>query len=408
MNYVTAAVAGRTRKAAPYRPELVAAAEAIAANLPERREETDRLCKLPDSTIRELEEAKLFDIMKPAAYGGEEASYQTLMDCTVALSKGDAAVGWTMSLLSGGAWAAAAFYNEESAQQFFSSGDNVRMAGAFQPKRAKVRRTPEGVIIDSGTWGFASGIRHSSWIFLGLPLFDENGQLTGQVGATVPVSDVQILDDWDTIGLRGTGSNSVSVFDTFVPNSRIVDFATVMAGDYPSAHLESHALYRMPLVPFFFTKLSFIGLGVAKAVVDEFTESSGRRGILHTQYEKQSEAAVTHLQLGEASAKIECADLLLRKCVQDMDDAAVNGVSLSLPARATIRRNSSYANQLAREAIDLLVNASGASLAFTSHPLNRLWRDARVASLHAGISPTAALELYGRVRLGLDPATLMF
>ncbi|WJH41414.1 acyl-CoA dehydrogenase family protein [Aliirhizobium terrae] len=395
------------RKAAPYRPELVAAAEAIAANLPDRREETDRLCRLPDSTMRELEEAHLFDIMKPAAYGGQEASHQTLMDCIVALSKGDGAVGWTVSLLSGGAWTLAALYNQETARDLFSSGENVRMAGAFQPKRAKVRRTSDGVMIDSGTWGFASGIRHSSWVFLGLPLFDDEGKLVGQLGGAIPVSDVQILDDWDTIGLRGTGSNSVSVFDTFVPNARLVNFSEIMAGEYAYLHLESHALYRLALLPFFSTKLSFVSLGIAKAVMDEFAESSMRRGIIHTQYDKQSEAAVTHLQIGEASAKIECAELLLRKCVQDMDHAALNGAALSLITRATIRRDASYANQLAREAIEILVNASGASSAFASHPLNRLWRDARVASLHAGINPAAALELYGRVHLGLDPGTHM-
>jgi alkylation response protein AidB-like acyl-CoA dehydrogenase len=396
----------RSRKAAPYRPDLVAAAEAIAANLPGRRAETDRLCRLPLSTMLELEAAHLLDIMTPAAYGGQEASLQTLMDCIVALARGDGAVGWTVSLLSGGAWGASAFYDEETAAPLFA-GDNIHLAGTFQAQGAKIRRIADGVVIDGGTWRFASGIHHATWVTLGLPIIGDDGQLLEQVAATVPVSDIQILDDWDTLGLRGTGSNSVSVSNVFVPNARVVDFSAIMAGSYASAHLEGHALYRMPLVPFFFTKLGFTGLGLAKAMADGFVELSGRRGIPHSQYGKQSEAAVTHLQIGEATAKIECAELLLRKCVRDLEQSSVDASPLSLSMRAELRRNASFANKLNREAIDILANASGASFAFADHPLNRLWRDARVASLHFGINPESGFELYGRVRLGLDPGTPM-
>jgi 3-hydroxy-9,10-secoandrosta-1,3,5(10)-triene-9,17-dione monooxygenase len=407
MNYVTTAIEEGARIRAPYRPDLVAAAEAIAANLPTRQEETDRLCKLPDSTLREIEDAHLLDILTPAAYGGQEASFQTLMDCVVALSKGDGAVGWVVSLLCGGAWTTAAFYDQETASSFFSSGENVHFVSTFQPKSAKARRTPEGLVIDSATWSFTSGVRHAGWVTVGVPLFDDGGQLVEQVAATVPVSDVEILDDWDTVGLRGTGSNSISVSGVFVPNARLVNVATALGGTFASAHLESHALYRMPLIPFIFTKLAFTGLGIAKAFVDEFAELSPRRGILHTRYGKQSEAAVTHLQVGEATAKIECAELLLRKCVKDLEDAAVDAVPLSLPVRAATRRNAAYASQLTRETVEMLANASGGSFAFAGHPLNRLWRDAHVASLHAGLNPASALELYGRVRLGLDPETHM-
>jgi 3-hydroxy-9,10-secoandrosta-1,3,5(10)-triene-9,17-dione monooxygenase len=193
----------------------------------------------------------------------------------------------------------------------------------------------------------------------------------------------------------------------FVPNARIVDLAQAMAGVYGSEHLEEHALYRIPMVPFFFTKLAFTGVGIAKAMVDEFVELAARRGILYTPYEKQSEAPIAHLQVGEATAKIEAAELLLRKCVQVLEQAAIDGSAVSLPVRTELRRNTGFANKLTMEAVDMLAGAAGASFAFEGHPLNRLWRDARVASLHAGINPTWAFELYGRVRFGLDPGSPM-
>lgn len=407
MNLLRTSTERTMRAAAPYRPDLVAAAEVIAGNLRERRAETDRLCRLPDSTAKELQNAGLFDILKPLAYGGQEASFQTLMDCVIALARGDGAVGWTVSLLNGAAWGTAAFFGEEAASPLFSSAKNVHMAGSFQPRSAKVRRVPDGVVIENGVWPFASGIRHASWVLLGLPIFDEAGQLAELAGGAVPVSDIQILDDWDTIGLRGTGSNSVSASGILVPNARIIDLSQAMAGSYASEHLEDHALYRMPLVPFFFTKLAFTGVGIAKAVLDEFVELAARRGVTYTPYEKQNESTAAHLLVGEASAKIECAELLLRKCVQNLEAAAVNGLPVPLQMRTEIRRDAGYANKLTIEAVDMLVNAAGASFALAGHPLNRLWRDARVASLHAGINPSWAFELYGRVRFGLDPGTPM-
>lgn len=407
MNFVTAAIEEGARIRAPYRPDLVAAAEAIAANLPARREETDRLCRLPASTVQELEDAHLFDILTPAVYGGQEASLQTLMDCVVALAKGDGAVGWTVSLLSGGSWAVSAFYEEGIAASLFSSAPNVRLAGALQPKSAKLKRTADGVVINSATWGFASGVHHANWVTLGLPIFDGDGLLVENLGALIPVSDIRILDDWNTVGLRGTGSNSVSASEIFVPNSMLYDIPAAMSGTLVSPKLENHALYRVPMVSLFATKLAFTALGIAKAIVDDFAESSMRRGITFTQYAKQSEAAVTHLQIGEATAKIECAELLLRKSLQELEQASFEEMPPSLYTRATVRRNAGYANQLIREAVEMLVNAAGSSFATADHPLNRLWRDARVASLHAGITPASSLELYGRVRLGLDPGTPM-
>jgi 3-hydroxy-9,10-secoandrosta-1,3,5(10)-triene-9,17-dione monooxygenase len=407
MNLAKTATEQRLRLAAQYRPDLVDAARSIAANLPLRRAETDTLRHIPASTMAELEAAHLFDIMKPRAYGGQEASLETMMDCIVALAEGDGAVGWTAALLNDCAWAVSAFYSEDVASEIFAAGSATRVAGAFQPSGARVRRTEGGVVVDSGTWAFVSGIHHADWVALGLPLFDDAGQLTEQLFAIIPVSEVQILDDWQTSGLRGTGSNSVSLSDVFIPDERALDFSKLVAGDYGSAHLEGKALYRHSMIPVFSTNLAFSGLGIAKAVLDGFIEKATHRGIAHTQYRKQSEAAVTHLQVGEASAKIDCADLLLRANIRNIGEISVSGSDMPLVMRTEIRRNASYANKLLGEAVDMLVGASGGTIAYTDHPLNRLWRDARAAGMHPGLNAASGLELHGRVLFGLDPMTPM-
>lgn len=407
MNFPKVATEERTRLPATYRPDLVARAQSVAGKLPARRAETDSLCLLPDSTLADLEAACLFDIMKPAAYGGQEASLGTLMDCILALAKGDGAVGWTVALLNEAAWGVATFYREEIATPIFKARKPIRMAGAFQSKSAKVRWVEDGVIIDAGRWSFVSGIRHADWVVLGLPILDESGQLVQQLFAVMPVTDVEIVNDWDTIGLRGTGSHSVSLSNVFVPVERTLDFATILRGEYGSAHLDDKALYRMPMIPLFATTLGFTGLGIAMAVVEEFIGMATRRGIVYTQYGRQSDAAVTHLQTAEVKAKIECAELLLRKNVATIEGGSQRMATMPLHMRAEIRRNAAYANKLLGEAVDIIITASGGSFTFVDHPLNRLWRDARVAGMHAGLNTASGLELYGRVLFGLDPLTPM-
>lgn len=357
--------------------------------------------------MAELEGAHLFDILKPAVYGGQEASLQTLMDCVVALAGGDGAVGWTVALINACAWNASAFYSEDVASQFFAAGGETHIVGAFQSSGATVRRVDNGVMVDHGTWAFASGIHHADWVMLGLPILNDTGQLAEQLFAITPKSNVEIVDDWDTSGLRGTGSNSISLSNVFIPNERVLEFSKIATGSYGSEHLEGKALYRFPLIPMASTNLAFTALGIAKATLAGFTEIATKRGIAHTHYRKQSEAAVTHLQVGEASAKIDCADLLLRANIRNLDEVSGHGAPMPLLMRAEIRRNASYANKLLGEAVDMLVGASGSSLARAGHPLNQLWRDARVAGQHPGINSGSAFELYGRVLFGMDPMTPM-
>ncbi|MEJ0096266.1 MAG: acyl-CoA dehydrogenase family protein [Methylocella sp.] len=146
-------------------------------------------------------------------------------------------------------------------------------------------------------------------------------------------------------------------------------------------------------------------LGMAQAALELFVEKAPRRGIPYTFYGRQDEAAVTHLQLGEASSKIDAAESMLRRSVRELDASASSGTRLTLEKRARIWRDAGFASRLLWEAVDLLAGASGASFANSSSPMNRLWRDVRVASLHGGLSTSTTMELFGRILSGMKPNT---
>jgi 3-hydroxy-9,10-secoandrosta-1,3,5(10)-triene-9,17-dione monooxygenase len=128
-----------------------------------------------------------------------------------------------------------------------------------------------------------------------------------------------------------------------------------------------------------------------------------RRAITASPYSKQAEAPVTHLQLGEASAKIDSARIIIAHAADQVERDAKAGNAMEQMTQARIRRDTGFASRLIWEGIDIPAGACGGSFATVGHPLNRIWHDARVASLHALLVPSTVFELYGRMICGLGP-----
>ncbi len=194
-----------------------------------------------------------------------------------------------------------------------------------------------------------------------------------------------------------------------MPDERIASLGQALQGKYSASHLAHEPLYRMALIPFMATNLLLPALGIARAALELFMDKVPDRSIAFTWHEKQDEAAVTHLQLGEVSAKIDAAELMVRHCFDELEVAAALATAgdtiMPLKQRARIRRDSGFATQLIWEAMDMLAGASGGSFARTGNRMSHLWRDARVASLHGGVCPSTNLELFGRILCGKEPNT---
>ena len=380
-------------------PDVVAKAAALRLTLRERAGETDRLARLPEATVVDLEQARLFEITMPRRYGGLQLDVRTYMDAMVELGRGDASVAWAATLVNINNWFIATLFPPEVSEEVFAK-PGARAAAVLQPRSCKVRKVTGGFQIDEGVWPFNSGVYHAQWDVLGFPAQDEAGGYLAF--ALLPISDVQILDDWDTIGVRGSGSSSVAVRNVFVPDIRISRPDSAQFGKYKSTQLEHEWLYRAAFVPLGQIIIAFPALGAGLGALDIFMEQLPRRAIAYSPYTKQREAPVTHLQLGEASAKIDATRMIIANAADEIERHAKAGTAMDQMIQARIRRDTGFASRLIWEGIDLLAGASGGSFASVAHPLNRIWHDARVASLHATLVPSTVFELYGRMMCGLD------
>jgi 3-hydroxy-9,10-secoandrosta-1,3,5(10)-triene-9,17-dione monooxygenase len=385
---------------------VIARAAGLVSALRSRTIETDAIAKLPGDTLRELNEARLFELMTPHRYGGLQTTIRTYKEAVAHLGRGDASTAWTVALINIGNWLAATLYPNQVVEKMFATHGGLRASSVLSSRKAIVHKVRGGYVIEQGIWHFDSGVYHANWNLLGIPMVDDAGKVVDDGLAAIPIEQVQILDDWDTIGLRGSGSSSVAVRDVFIPAECVASISDAIKGCYGPSHLRDEPLYRVAFIPFLAIVLVFPALGLGRAALEVFLEALPSRGIKYTWYEKQAEAAVTHLQVSEASAKIDAAEMIVERAVNDLDRNAEEGREyMDILRRARIRRDTGFSSQLIYEAVDLLASASGGSFANALNPINRLWRDARVTNLHGAVCTTTNLELYGRLLCGQSPNT---
>ena len=382
--------------------DLVGSARAMIPALRERIGETDRLARLPEATVDELESRGMFKLLGPKRRGGFQLDMSTYMDVLGELGRGDISTAWAVSLINSSIWLFATMFPEKVQNEVFSSA-NPRIASVLHARKCIVKDVPGGKLIEHGVWGFNSGVYHVGWDLLGIPLTDEKGAVVDQGLALLPISDVTILGDWDTIGVRGSGSSSVEVKNVFVPSERICSMSAAVAGRVAVRHAPEDYHYRRSLDASV-VLLSVTVLGGCDAALELFTSKLPGRAIQHSHYRDSSQAAPIHLVLGEASAKIAAAKLLSRDILVRWDEAARTGRKLEQMELVEMRRNAGLVATLAWEGVDLLAEASGASMMTSKNMLNRIWRDVRTASLHAAHLPATMFEKYGRLVCGIKDA----
>jgi alkylation response protein AidB-like acyl-CoA dehydrogenase len=381
--------------------ELVGRAAGLAPLLDEHARWSDENRRLHDDVVAALADGGFFRLRKPARYGGREISARTLVAIGAALGRGDAAAGWVTSIYTIPAWMAGVFPDHVQDEVF--ADPDVRICGTLSPSGHA--EPVDGGYRLTGKWGFISGALHAQWqeIIAMTPTPDGGMQ---PLMALVPLSDLEIVDDWHVAGLRGSGSVSTAASEVFVPAERTMPLVDVLTQQYRSQANADSVMYRTPLMPV--TAAATVGtlLGMAQGAMDVFVRRMPERSITYTEYATQRDAPVTHLQLAEAALKTDQAEFHSFRIADVLDAKTRAGESWTLRERARSRADVGMVSALAKDAVDVLASASGGSSLYDDAAMQRINRNVQATNLHALIYPTTAFELYGRVLSGLDANTL--
>ncbi|WP_405019910.1 acyl-CoA dehydrogenase family protein [Kitasatospora sp. NBC_00070] len=356
---------------------------------------------LHPEVLRGVAEAGLMKMRVPARYGGFESDVRTVCEVISELARGDGSVGWTVSTMTISSWLAG-LLPDQVQDEIFADPD-VRIGSSVSPNGVAV--PTEGGVVLNGRWPFSTGVLHSQWFVHSAVLAGPDGEFT-PVMLAVPTAELTVVDDWHTVGLRGTGSVTTVAEDLFVPEGRILPMIPLVLQNRHRSELNAGSLmWQAPFSPITAAGAAAVPLGLAKAAREAFFEKLPSRKIAYTHYEHQAEAPLTHLQVAEAAMKIDEAEFHVRRAAEQVDDKVRHGEDWSIEERALARMEMGAATRRAKEAVDVLNTASGGSSIYSDQPMQRIERDIQTISLHGVLHPDTNLELYGRVLCGLEPGT---
>jgi 3-hydroxy-9,10-secoandrosta-1,3,5(10)-triene-9,17-dione monooxygenase len=374
--------------------DLFARALTLVPKLREREAQTLKNGYIAQETADEFKTLGLSRILQPKRYGGMQGSPLLLSRVVEELAMGCASSAWVLAVYGEHAWVLANL--PEQAQEDIWGANPLAVACSSLAPRG-VARPVEGGFTLEGTWPFASGCRHADWMIVGAWVELESGKEMRYM--MVPMSEVEIIDDWAVLGLRGTGSNTVSLKGAFVPAHRMVSNEALQKGVTPGAEAHpDYALLKAPRAAFaIFTQLP-ITLAIARQVLEH--TATTMRGRVSRGVATLSDSQIIQCKIGEASADLDAAILVAHRRHRHVHNLMLSGTTISGQEAMAAHRDSVWANKMARQAIDTLVSTSSAEIVHDRNPLQSWYRDSLTTGSHFGANWDAAMVPYGRMLLG--------
>ncbi|MEW6470812.1 MAG: hypothetical protein AB1679_00905 [Actinomycetota bacterium] len=299
-------------------------------------------------------------------------------------------VSWFLSLLPDGVQ-----------EEIFTTTEG-RGCASFTPGTSRAVPHDDGFLV-TGRWAFQTGSPDAEWALV--PALIDSGAAPPSLAIFVmPASAITVLDDWYTTGLRGSGSNSVTAQDVYVPGERVLPVTeeSKRLGSRQSEANGGTGLYDIPLPTFILTSVGAF-CGLARGALELLIERLPGRDIAYTGYSERSEAALTHLQVAGAATGIRAAHGLFFEVADRIDDHVETREPYSVEEQSLMWANVGYAVGLCADAVNTIRLASGASAIQETNPMQRMVRDMSALSSHAFMVPTTGLEVYGRVVCGQGP-----
>lgn len=379
------------------REAALEAARALKISIAERTALTEELRSVPEQSIAEIMDSGLFGMVTPRRWGGSELGFGAMLEVQAELASACTSTGWVYGVLAGHTWLAALF--PEQAQEEVFEDPRSLIASLIRLGGNAPQRVDGGFRWQGGTGRFCSGIDHSNWVLVG-------GQVTEDDGSAepwyflIPATDIEIIDDWHAVGLKGTGSKSLVVKDAFIPAHRAVRFSDLGAGRAPGAALHQAGHYTLPYDTVWPLSLAGAPIGAAMGALNAFVEATTNR-VAALPPAVQAGNATAFARIAEAGAKIDAARALLLRDAAAADDA-LPGTTFTRLEKATRSRNLAFAVQQCRDAANTLYQASGGSGVYLSGEMQRWWRDVNAASQHVAFTWDLAAVAYGRAVSGLE------
>ncbi len=378
-------------------PDPVARAMAIAPLIDAAVEIIETTRRIPEPLLTELHNARLPRLFLPRSLGGDQVDPVTYFRTIERISRHDASIGWNL-FVGNSTCLQAPFLPPETGRKIW--GDPRALIAWGPPNQCRATAVPGGYRI-SGRWDFASGCRQASWIGCHGFVVEPDGALRlNRFGKPtvrtllLPLAQATLLDTWDTIGLRGTASDSYEVNDIFVPEA----FSSTR--EDPTLRREPGPLYAFPMQGLYAIGVAGCAIGTARAMLEELMSIATRktpRGLSRL-------ADMPSLQggIGRAEARLGSAAAYVRETLSEIYGRAPEWEIIDVNDRGRVRLVSANAIQAAIEVADFVYKEAGVDSIFKGSGIERRFRDIHTLSQQIQ-SRGAHFEAVGQILLGNPP-----
>ena len=377
--------------------DWVARAHELAPLIADASDRIERERAIPDEVISAMHERQLFRLLLPLTFGGAEVPPAVYLQVIEEIAKADASTAWCLGQGCGGT-IAAAYLKPEAALDIFGDRRAVVASGPSFGKAVVV----DGGYRVNGTWGFASGSSHATWLAAHCLISESDGSPRLYPDGTpfertmfFPKSRATFTDIWQVMGLKGTGSNQYTVADLFVPE----DYSYTR--EWPADRRENGPLYRISNYHMFGVAFAGVALGIGRATLDAFIALASEKAPRNSPQILRENASI-QLLTGLAETRLQSARTFLLQLLRELWDTAARNETITLDQRASLRMAITNSSYQAREVVDSAYQASGATAIFEKNPFERRFRDMHTVSQQVQ-AHASNFELVGQHLLGLQP-----
>jgi alkylation response protein AidB-like acyl-CoA dehydrogenase len=342
-----------------------------------RAGEIEQARRLPDDLVEDLARAGCYRLFPPAWKTGSQLDYCDVLRVIEALAEADGSVGWTVSQCALGQ-VILGYLPRGPLEEIYAAGPDVRVAGVFAPKGRASRIG--GAWHVTGCWPFATGCQFALWMYMQCVVIQKRRVLI--TAENIPVTrlavfraeHVEILDTWDALGLRGTGSHDVQVKNRICAEAWTCSLA--------EADGAGEGIQSVPLMDHAGLLVAAVAVGIATGAVDDVKHvaASGKRPAFNPR--RLADDPVFQDRLGEAHMRLRAARALLYSQAK-LVECAMAGAVLSAVDRASLRATCRHVTALAVDAADAAYTLAGSSSVLDASPLQRRLRDIHTATQHA-------------------------
>jgi alkylation response protein AidB-like acyl-CoA dehydrogenase len=377
---------------------LIERARALAPLIAREADEIERTRRLTQPVVSALIENGLYRVLLPQSLGGTEAPPEVFMQMLEEVAKADASTAWCLGQCSVCAMTAA-YLDADTANEIFNAPPGILAWGAIAHE---VHAVPGGYRANA-RWDFASGSRQASWLGAHVQIVEADGKRRLKSNGTpevrtilFPMASATMYDVWDVIGLNGTGTDSYSVDNLFIPEK----FAALR--DDPAALREQGPLYKLTTNMVFGLGFAAVSVGVARATLDAAIELA--RGKASVGIKAMRENNAVQGMIGRHEASLRAARAYLYATASEVwRDLTLSG-KLTEDHRAALRLASTWTIHQAASVVDAAYHMAGATAVFSANKFERRFRD-----MHAIAQQIQARDTHyedvGRMILATEPRT---